>query len=91
MNHPFVQTQSTAFAHRVRAGARTEEARIRSAIEWAWSRPPTEAEIARGLEYLRGYQHEAEAAGSAVARAEEEAWASYARVLLTANEFFYVD
>jgi hypothetical protein len=91
MNHPFVQTQSTAFAHRVRAGATTEEARIRSAIEWAWSRPPTEAEIARGLEYLRGYQHEAEAAGSAVARAEEEAWASYARVLLTANEFFYVD
>jgi hypothetical protein len=99
MNHPFVQTQAARLARRVLAQARPEDSRLRLACELTWSRSPTEPELARFRTFLDQSRH---AAAAGVARgqppgtkdppdAEQTAWTSYARVLLTANEFFYVD
>ena len=57
----------------------------RAKVEWLYrrlySRPPEEAETAVGLAALRQ------------ARTEnpDDAWASYCQVLLSANEFVFVD
>jgi hypothetical protein len=46
------------------------------------ARAPESVELNRALDYVR------EAAGAATDR---EAWTSLARILLTANEFLYID
>jgi hypothetical protein len=91
MNSPFVQTQSLAFARRILRGTSQTEERIRLASELAWSRPPSLDETRRARDYLQRYRDELARTGVAAEKLELEAWASYARVLLTANEFFYVD
>jgi hypothetical protein len=37
------------------------------------------------------YRERAKASGAQAAKADREAWASFAHVLLTANDFFYID
>ena len=65
--------------------------RIAWAHEVAWARPATPAEIARGTQYIERYSDELRRAGAPTERVEIEAWTSYARVMLTANEFLFVD
>jgi hypothetical protein len=88
MNHPFLQIQAERFARRVLGQSATETERVRLACELAWSRLPTAREIDRARKFLQQYR---QADGNAQAAPELSAWTSYARVLLTANEFFYVD
>ena len=58
-------------------------------------RPPAiEARLRRLREVcrrLRQYREEAIGTGSDSVQAERAAWTSYARILLSANEFVYVD
>ncbi len=67
----------------------------RSASAWAhrvaWGRPATAAEVERGVDYVNHYAAELRRAGAPAERVEIEAWTSYARVMLTANEFVFVD
>lgn len=73
MNNEFVVRQAAALADRVQTQAQGgDEERIRLAYELAYSRPPTEAELALGLEYL----HSGEAM-----------WPRYAQALLGSSEF----
>ena len=77
LNSDFMARQAKAFAARVRDAEPTDSARIRHAFLLAYGRPPTDREIQLGEDFLAG--------GSA------DAWEKFAQVLLSANEFAFVD
>jgi hypothetical protein len=91
MNNPFVTEQAERFARRLLAMAGTDRDRLDLAQQWAWSRRATATEIDRGVRYLDEYKRQLASSGAPSERQELEAWTSYARVLLSANEFVYVD
>jgi hypothetical protein len=91
MNDPFVRAQAEGFARRLIANSEEPEGRVARAHQTAWCRPPTPAEIAKGTDYVKRYTEELRRAGTPAERLEIEAWTSYARVLLAANEFVFVD
>lgn len=89
MNHPFVREQAEAFARRMLAVP--PDRRIAWAHEVAWGRAATKEEIAKTVAYVERYKDEAKRADESPERLELAAWTSYARILLTANEFVFVD
>jgi len=91
MNSDFIRDTAAAFARRARRDAPDVRARIHQMEELAYCRAPTQDETARAEDYLTQYRNLALTTGLSPARADTEAWLSYARVILTANEFFYVD
>jgi cytochrome c553 len=91
MNDPFVRDQAEGLARRLLDGPAAPEARIARAHELAWGRPPSGDESARALAYLDRYRAGLREAGCPDDRVEVEAWTSFARVMLTANEFLYVE
>jgi cytochrome c553 len=91
MNSIFMRDTAAAFARRACRDASDPRERVCRMEELAYSRSPTSDETAKAEEYLAQYRHLALTTGLNPARADTEAWQSYARVILTANEFFYVD
>jgi hypothetical protein len=91
MNNPFVGECSKALAGRLIAASGDPDTRIKLATALAWNRPPTSEEIERQSAYVERYARELARAGAPQESIEREAWASLARVVLTANEFLYVD
>jgi hypothetical protein len=91
MNNPFVQDQAEHFARRLIDASSEGDQRVRLGHELAWGRPPSAAELERAHRYLQSYARELRAAETPSERLELEAWASLARVFLTASEFFYVE
>jgi len=91
MNDPFAHEQAAAFAARVAAAAPDHEvARISLAHRLAWGRDATARETAQGIVYLAGFRARLPEALPAAKKASM-AWASYARALMGANEFVYLD
>ena len=73
MNNEFVIEQAKALAERIQTeGPATDGDKIRWAYELLYSRPPSDAEVDLGLQYLAG---------------GEEAWPRYAQALIGASEF----
>ncbi len=64
------------------AAADDPSARIAVGHQLAWGRPPAPDELDRALRFVRD---------AAAVSADRDAWTSLARVLLTANEFLYID
>jgi hypothetical protein len=91
MNNPFMAEQAEGFARRLIAASNDVRLRIELAHELAWSRPAKPVEAEKGMQYLEQYATQLRAAGVPAARLELETWTSYARVLLSANEFVYLD
>jgi hypothetical protein len=91
MNNPFVTEQARGFARRLLVAAPEQSRQIELAHTWAWSRPPRPSEQELGRRYLDTYYRELARVGVTGAEAELEAWTSYCRVLLCANEFVYLD
>lgn len=91
MNHPFVAEQASAFARRVIASSERDEQRIRMAVAESWCRESTASEIQSAVDYLHRYRNALNQAELSTNQRELEAYISYARVLLTANEFLYVE
>jgi Protein of unknown function (DUF1553) len=91
MNNPFVQEQACALARRLieEKGDRTR--RLARAWELAWGRLPSAVEEERAIAYLDRYTADLARTRTPGADREVEAWTSLGRVLLTANEFLYVD
>jgi hypothetical protein len=79
LNSEFVVRQAKALAARLTEGDAEPADRIRMGFELAYGRPATDREIDLGLQFLN------EASGDLAA------WEQYAQVLLSANEFMYVD
>ena len=91
MNNPFVQEQAAGLARRLIAASSEPAQRIEMAYRLAWSRPPTTDDCRRAQEFVKTAQLASAQSGAPMAFCEHEAWASLAKVMLTANEFLYID
>ncbi len=91
MNDAFVHEQSTRFAVRLMNTCTDDRQRIVRACQLAWGRTPSEAEIQSAENHLRKCLDELKTTDAPASRHPEMAWASYARVLFSSNEFNYVD
>jgi mono/diheme cytochrome c family protein len=87
MNSSFVYRQAEGLAKRVYDSG-NDAARITKAYRLLYGRAPTEAEMKAGLDF---FQANPEAPGSEIAGQPPTAWKQYARVLLSANEFEFVN
>jgi mono/diheme cytochrome c family protein len=76
MNSQFVIDQSAALAARVTAGASTDDQRITAAYSFALQRDPTPEERRLAHDFIRE---------------NAAAWPAYAQVLLSSNEFTYLN
>ena len=91
MNSRFMRDTAGFFAGRVCHEANEPSVRIARAHRLAYCRPASAEEITRGRDYVKRYAREAAEAGLTPDKAEAEAWLSYARTILSANEFVYID
>jgi hypothetical protein len=91
LNDPFVFEQADGLMTRILAGARDEDARIAAATELAWGRPAGAEERATIKSFLAASRGVPEWAELPSDVRERRAWSALAKVLLTANEFLYVD
>ena len=91
MNNPWVQSQAQSLAGRILEHQGAVEDRIVHAIQLVYGRSPGEQEAALWRSYLE--KVEAELANQNVPDPdrETETWTSLSKVLLTSNEFLYVD
>jgi mono/diheme cytochrome c family protein len=87
MNNDFVYAQAGKVAERVYSQP-NETGRISEAYRLLYGRAPTAQEIEIGLQFLRTTP---EKPGDTVNGEPVTAWKQYARVLLSANEFEFVD
>ncbi len=87
MNDKFVYAQAEKLAERVYAKG-SDESRIQETFRLLFGRAPTDAEMKLGLEFLRTTP---EKRGESVAGEPSTAWREYARVLLSSNEFEFVN
>ena len=91
LNNSFVREQAAALATRIMKQGSTDTERIREAVLLTWNRRPTPSEERDIASYLHRFVALARSEGVSGADAETRAWESEARVLLTANEFIYMD
>ncbi|MCA9081906.1 MAG: DUF1553 domain-containing protein, partial [Planctomycetaceae bacterium] len=91
MNGDFLKEKSTAFAQRVIASASEPKARVRVAYELAFGRAPEGSEQVEAVDYVQTYQAAMQEQKQPPEKAELLAWASLSRVLLSSNEFIYID
>ena len=90
MNSPMVREKSEAFAERVMQAASDDAERVRLAYELAFARLASKAEVQQALEYIARHQKKSlELARGNYVR--HRAWADFCHVLLSSNEFIYVD
>jgi mono/diheme cytochrome c family protein len=87
MNNPFVYDQASVLAQRVHDEP-TQEARITAAYEYVYQRKPTTSEMELGLKFLSTTP---EKPGYTVVGEPITAWREYAHVLLSSNEFQFID
>jgi hypothetical protein len=91
MNNPFVTQQAQGLARRIRSTFSEERPRIQWAHQLCWNRPALPEEVARAVVFLERFRQEWIQSRAPIEEADQEAWTSLARVLLSANEFVYVD
>jgi hypothetical protein len=87
MNSNFVYKQAESLARRVYDQG-NDEARIRKAYLILYGRAPTDAELKVGIEFLKAHP---DAPGAEIAGQPSTGWKEYARVLLSSNEFEFVN
>lgn len=92
LNSGFVLQQTRSLAAKLLGDSGLDDAgRVRRLYEWSVSRPPTDRETARGLEFVERY---ADAGVVKQLTAEESrlrAWQALCRTILASNEFVYVE
>jgi mono/diheme cytochrome c family protein len=85
LNSEFLIGNAKALAAKLATAANDDAARIRHAFLLLYGRPATPREVEMGLEFL------STATPPAEARPTLTRWEQYAQVLLSTNEFLYVD
>ncbi|QDT98702.1 PSD1 and planctomycete cytochrome C domain-containing protein [Gimesia aquarii] len=92
MNSPFVPKLAEAFARRILQTETTEEKQIKAACQIAFSRNPTPTEKAEFSQTLDAYRRQLlKEQSKRSAEVNEAAWTGLCKVLLTTNEFFFID
>jgi hypothetical protein len=87
LNSDFMVEQSRSLARRLQAESSDERSRIRAAYQLLYGRPARDAEVELGLEFLTA----PEALAPGETKPALTRWEEYAQVLLSANEFTFVD
>ena len=90
MNSKFIAAQSQLFAGRIIKAGKDDRARAKWAIEAAWSMQASDDELSMAVDYVQAFMNSLPGSLGADKRSEQ-AWASYAKVLLTSNMFMFVD
>jgi len=91
MNDLLAHHQAERFADRLLATPGTTSSRIDLAHQLAFARHATKDELRDGAAYLAGVREKFASAKVPEEKLERAAWASYCRVLYSANEFIYLD
>ncbi len=92
MNSPFLPELAEAFAKRILQTETSEEKQIQVAYQIAFSRNPTPTEQADFLQTLHTYRKQMlKEQPKDSAAANQAAWTGLSKVLLTSNEFFFID
>jgi len=91
MNSQFMHDQSDQFAVRVGMAYDTIGARIDYAFRLAYGRAAKMEEVREAQNYLRQARLELQASGTPADQLNRKALASYLRVVMSSNEFLYVD
>jgi len=89
LNSEFVHEQAARLADRLMRETPAPAATIDRAFQLVLGRPASAGEIDEALAYQRGVRAKLKAAGAD--RPKQAAWHSYFRVLLTSNEFMFVE
>ncbi len=90
-NNPFVQEQANGLADRLLACPGDSAKKISDACELLWGRPPEASEVERWLSYLAKCRSALSRAQTPQPVIERQAWSSLAKVMLSSNEFLYID
>jgi hypothetical protein len=91
MNSPFVHEASQRLASRLMGTPADSAGRVREAYWRVLARPPSREEIEKSLAYMRDVETKLQARAVGHQMLELEALASFARALMSSNEFIYVD
>jgi len=91
MNSPFMHEQSDRFAVRVGMAYDTLRDRLDYAFRLAYGRAPRLEEIREAQQFLRQTRLELQSSGATVDQLNQKSLASYLRVVMSSNEFLYVD
>jgi Protein of unknown function (DUF1553) len=91
MNNPWLHKQAEYFAERIGMSCKTLPERIDSAFRLTYGRAASPGEIKEAGLYLQRVAEDLRAVKTPEEKIEQMALASYLRVLLSSNEFLYVD
>ncbi len=91
MNDPLAHAESSKFAARTIAMASEEQARIAVAYQIAWNRSPSVDEQQECADFLKQYRDKLAELKTPSDQVELKAWSALARVLMSSNEFVFVD
>ncbi|MDR3637038.1 MAG: PSD1 and planctomycete cytochrome C domain-containing protein [Isosphaeraceae bacterium] len=91
LNDRFVFEQAEGFAGRILMHSGNDDERVRFATELSWGRPPRDVELSGMKKFIAACEGAPEWAQLPAEMRERNAWSSLAKVLLTANDFLYVD
>jgi hypothetical protein len=91
MNNPFVAECALGLGRRLTAGSAEPCDQIADAFTLAWGRPPDQNECRRASRFLAEYRAALASSGVPETEQARESLAGLARVLLTSNEFLYID
>ena len=90
INNSFVRDRARALAGRLLASSDDSVARIRLAHRLVLNRPATSLDVEQGLSFVDDSRN-ALALDGVAGEIDRELWSSYGWILLTSNEFVYVD
>lgn len=89
MNSPFIHEQAKKFAKRIAAVSGDDRAKTLWAFETAHGQIPEPAVVRDAVEFVSAYREKL--ANKPKSDQDVAAWSALARVLLTSNEFLFVD
>ncbi|MDB6028096.1 MAG: hypothetical protein JWM68_4319 [Verrucomicrobiales bacterium] len=91
MNSPYVFDTADKFAVRIGLATFQQKERIDYAFQLVFGRAPSKAEVSDGISYLNKIRGELRHTKLPADQQARGALASYARVLFSSNEFFFID
>ncbi|WP_417396704.1 DUF1553 domain-containing protein [Gimesia chilikensis] len=92
MNSDFIMQQTGDFAEQVLHETHLDRAgKVKLVYERVYSRPASELEVSRALAYLDQYRQELEPLKMKPEEQEQRTWQSLCRVLISSNEFLFVE
>jgi hypothetical protein len=91
MNSPLMLAESRAMAESILRRPGADEQHVEQAYLRAYGRPPEPREAERALRFVSAYQSDVAGHGVDATEARLRAWQALCRVILSSNEFVYVE